>query len=104
MPKQPTPTGTPEAETLNTVQAAALLGISRTQFWKLRKKFNWPQPVPMSTPTRLQFRRADVLALIDRDNSGQWQMNEQGQPLYGLDLETGQWHTDTPIPAKKEQE
>ncbi|MGQ2901717.1 hypothetical protein [Neoaquamicrobium sediminum] len=48
---------------LSATDAAKLLGVGRTHFWKLRKQFNL-QRVSWSTDIRPLYRREDVLNLV----------------------------------------
>ncbi len=56
-----TPRRTTQSVLLSATAAADLLGIGRTRFWQLRKKFDNPKRVPWSPETRPLFRREDVL-------------------------------------------
>ena len=49
--------------------AAALLGISRATFWRRVKDGTFPRPVKIGGATR--WRRADLLAAVDRLSAGE---------------------------------
>lgn len=49
--------------------AAALLGISRATFWRRVKDGTFPAPVKIGGATR--WRRADLLAAVDRLSTGE---------------------------------
>lgn len=59
---------TDEPLLLSATAAAKLLGVGRTHFWKLRKKFDL-QRVSWSTDIRPLYRREDVLALVSASNA-----------------------------------
>jgi predicted DNA-binding transcriptional regulator AlpA len=49
--------------------AAALLGISRATFWRRVSDGTFPRPVKIGAATR--WRRADLLAAVDRLSTGE---------------------------------
>lgn len=51
------------AEFLRPAHAAALLGVGRTSFWRLRKRKDFPAPKKFAGA--LRFRRADLLDWAD---------------------------------------
>lgn len=54
-----------EPAALNTIEAAALLGISRKTFWLMRRRYGLKRTAS-SNDRRPKFKREDVLALLDK--------------------------------------
>jgi predicted DNA-binding transcriptional regulator AlpA len=55
----------PVPTVVDTVFAAALLGVSERSFAELRKRPGFPAPVALFGPLRPRWRVADILAWVD---------------------------------------